>query len=274
MGSASAENFRLRWNDFAANVSSSFRQLRDDRDFFDVSLTCEDLPGKVLRAHRVVLSACSEHFRRLLHNAAAATTNSNSNLLIYLRGVRVRDLEAVLDFMYHGEVNVSQEDLSSFLAVAEDLQVKGLTQEQQQGGLAEDAKQSPVKRSRKSSTPQQQANSSSSDGAKRLKKENQDGDEVQIVEDPSPAALPKIEHDDYGSSSSATGIVKSLVDKQGDRDEGGDEVVYDGGASSRPAFEEQYDEEGYDDFEPPGDNIGTINSSAPDKGEVHSCLQP
>ena len=32
--------------------------------------------------------------------------------------------------MYHGEVNVAQEDLNSFLAVAEDLQVKGLTQGQ------------------------------------------------------------------------------------------------------------------------------------------------
>ena len=37
---------------------------------------------------------------------------------------------AVLNFMYHGEVNVAQEELNSFLSVAEDLQVKGLTQGQ------------------------------------------------------------------------------------------------------------------------------------------------
>ena len=37
-------------------------------------------------------------------------------------------MQAVLNFMYHGEVNVAQEELNSFLAVAEDLQVKGLTQ--------------------------------------------------------------------------------------------------------------------------------------------------
>ena len=50
------------------------------------------------------------------------------NILIYLRGVRHADLVSVLEFMYCGSVNVAQEDLNSFLAVAEDLKVKGLTQ--------------------------------------------------------------------------------------------------------------------------------------------------
>jgi hypothetical protein len=45
-----------------------------------------------------------------------------------MKGVKYADLVSVLDFMYHGEVNVAQEELNSFLAVAEDLQVKGLTQ--------------------------------------------------------------------------------------------------------------------------------------------------
>jgi len=48
--------------------------------------------------------------------------------IVYLRGVRSLDLEAVLNFMYQGEVNVAQDDLTSFLAVAEELQVKGLSQ--------------------------------------------------------------------------------------------------------------------------------------------------
>jgi hypothetical protein len=53
---------------------------------------------------------------------------NQAHLLIYLRGVRHADLVSVLEFMYSGEVNVSQEDLNSFLAVAEDLRVRGLTQ--------------------------------------------------------------------------------------------------------------------------------------------------
>ena len=39
-----------------------------------------------------------------------------------------RDLAAILDFMYHGEVNVKQDHLNSFLAVAERLRVRGLCQ--------------------------------------------------------------------------------------------------------------------------------------------------
>merc|ERR1711936_570824 len=42
-------------------------------------------------------------------------------------GVSYSDLVSILDFIYNGEVNVAQEDLNSFLAVAEELQIKGLT---------------------------------------------------------------------------------------------------------------------------------------------------
>ena len=45
-----------------------------------------------------------------------------------MKGIKYVDIVSVLNFMYHGEVNVAQEELNSFLAVAEDLKVKGLTQ--------------------------------------------------------------------------------------------------------------------------------------------------
>ena len=75
-----------------------------------------------MRAHKVILSACSTFFRALLQ------CNPHQHPLIYLRGVRTTDLQNILDFMYHGEVNVAQDELNSFLAVAEDLKIKGLTQ--------------------------------------------------------------------------------------------------------------------------------------------------
>ena len=43
-----------------------------------------------------------------------------------MRGLKSKDLEAVVDFLYHGETNVLQEDLDSFLALAEELKLKGL----------------------------------------------------------------------------------------------------------------------------------------------------
>lgn len=128
MGSSSGatENFCLRWNDFESNVSVAFRDLREDEDFFDVTLLCDDHSGRSLQAHKVILSACSQLFKQMLRSCSAT---GQPNPMIYLRGVRLSDLESVLDFMYHGEVNVAQEDLNSFLAVAEDLQIKGLTQQ-------------------------------------------------------------------------------------------------------------------------------------------------
>ena len=121
----SSENFCLRWNDFESNVSGAFRDLRAEEDFFDVTLGCTDSRGRSLQAHKVILSACSSFFKSMLRQQVAQHTHPNP--FIYLRGVSFSDLSSVLDFMYHGEVNVAQEDLNSFLAVAEELQIKGLT---------------------------------------------------------------------------------------------------------------------------------------------------
>jgi len=116
-----SEKFCLRWNDFENNIGSAFRELRDDKDFFDVTLACED---EQISAHKVILSACSPFFRNTLRR------NPHQHPLLYLKGVKYTDLQSVLNFMYHGEVNIAQEELNSFLSVAEDLRVKGLTQGQ------------------------------------------------------------------------------------------------------------------------------------------------
>ena len=116
-----SEKFCLRWNDFETNISSAFRELRDDKNFFDVTLACDD---EQIQAHKVILSACSQFFRNILRR------NPHQHPLLYLKGVKYAELQSVLNFMYHGEVNVAQEELNSFLAVAEDLKIKGLTQKE------------------------------------------------------------------------------------------------------------------------------------------------
>jgi len=119
MSVGGSEKFCLKWNEFESNVSTAFRELRDDKDFFDVTLACD---GNQLEAHKVILSACSPFFRGVLKR------NPHAHPLLYLKGIKYEDVLAVLNFMYHGEVNIAQDELNSFLAVAEDLQVKGLTQ--------------------------------------------------------------------------------------------------------------------------------------------------
>jgi len=116
---SSSEKFCLRWNDFETNISVAFRELREEKDFFDVTLACDD---SQIQAHKVILSACSPFFRNVLRR------NPHQHPLLYLKGVKYKELLSVLNFMYMGEVNVAQEELNSFLAVAEDLRVKGLTQ--------------------------------------------------------------------------------------------------------------------------------------------------
>jgi len=122
-----SEKFCLRWNEFENNISQAFKELRDDKDFFDVTLACDD---EQIQAHKVILSACSPFFRNILRR------NPHQHPLLYLKGVKYSDLQSVLNFMYHGEVNVAQEELNSFLAVAEELRVKGLTQNNQQSSLS------------------------------------------------------------------------------------------------------------------------------------------
>ena len=120
----STEKLCLQWNDFKENITSSFRNLREDREFTNVTLACED--GQQIEAHKVVLSSSSPFFMELLKKT------KHPHPLIYMRGLRSEDLETIMDFLYFGEANVLQENLNTFLALAEELRLKSLT-----GGGAE-----------------------------------------------------------------------------------------------------------------------------------------
>ena len=113
-----SEKLCLQWNDFQENIKSVFGNLREDNDFADVTLACED--GQQVEAHKVILAASSPFFQKLLRR------NKHPQPLIYMRGMKSDDLLAIVDFLYRGEANVFQENLDSFLAVAEELQLKGL----------------------------------------------------------------------------------------------------------------------------------------------------
>ena len=114
-----SEKLCLQWNDFKTNVNSAFGRLRDDKEFSDVTLACED--GQQMEAHKVILAASSPFFEKILQR------NRHPHPLIYLKGFRSEDLIAILDFLYFGEANVYQENFDSFLANAEELKLKGLT---------------------------------------------------------------------------------------------------------------------------------------------------
>ena len=115
-----SDKFCLKWNDFRKNVTTAFGSLREDVDFGDVTLACED--GQQVEAHKVILAASSPFFRRLL------IRNKHSHPLVYMRGINYVDLLSILDFLYYGEANIYQENLDNFLKIAEEIQLKGLTE--------------------------------------------------------------------------------------------------------------------------------------------------
>ena len=111
-----SEKLCLQWNDFQENVKTAFGNLREDRHFIDVTLACED--GQQLEAHKIILAASSPCFEKFLQR------NKHSHPLIYLRGFQSQHLLAILDF---GETNIDQKNLDSFLLIAGELKLKGLT---------------------------------------------------------------------------------------------------------------------------------------------------
>ena len=113
-----SDKFCVQWNDFKDNSSSVFGNLREDKRFTDVTLVSED--GQQMEAHKFILASSSPFFEKILQR------NKHPNPLIYLKGFQSKVLTSVLDFLYFGEANVNQEDLESFLAVAEEIKLKGL----------------------------------------------------------------------------------------------------------------------------------------------------
>ncbi|KAG4068313.1 hypothetical protein HA402_007833 [Bradysia odoriphaga] len=110
--------FSLRWNNYINHITYAFESLRSHEDLVDVTLCCE---GRKIRAHKILLSACSTYFKDVFKE------NPCQHPVIIFKNVKYEDLLAIIEFMYQGEVNVQQESLSSFLNTAEMLAVQGLT---------------------------------------------------------------------------------------------------------------------------------------------------
>ncbi|XP_017786470.1 PREDICTED: zinc finger and BTB domain-containing protein 11-like isoform X1 [Nicrophorus vespilloides] len=115
----SCQRFCLRWNNHQSNLLSVFDQLLHDESFVDVTLAVE---GQLLKAHKMVLSACSPYFQALFVN------HPDKHPIVILKDVPYSDMRCLLDFMYRGEVSVDQDRLTAFLRVAESLRIKGLTE--------------------------------------------------------------------------------------------------------------------------------------------------
>ena len=113
------EKFCLKLNEYQSNISKSFQSLRDKEDFCDVTLVGDDF--KQVKAHKVILSSCSEYFDNVLK-----ANKKQPHPILCLEGLNFQDLQNVLDYIYNEELKIYQHDLDRFLAVAKRFRLEGL----------------------------------------------------------------------------------------------------------------------------------------------------
>ncbi|XP_029158654.1 zinc finger and BTB domain-containing protein 14-like isoform X1 [Nylanderia fulva] len=115
------KTFNLTWNNHLANLSGLFEALYKSGSLTDATLACQ---GGMLRAHRLVLAACSPYFERVFKE------HYGEQPILILKGVAVEEMECLLDFMYRGSIDVAEEHLPSLIKTATDLEIRGLSGEQ------------------------------------------------------------------------------------------------------------------------------------------------
>lgn len=112
------EQFRLCWDNHQSTLSTAFTSFFTNNRLVDCTLAAE---GKFLMAHKVVLSACSPYFETLL------SQQYDKHPIFILKDIKFRELQIMMDYMYKGEVDISEDELADLVKVAESLQIKGLT---------------------------------------------------------------------------------------------------------------------------------------------------
>ena len=124
----SSNQCSLKWSKYEENLVSVFDQLFQQESLTDVTLSTE---GKSLRCHKVVLSACSSYFKSIL-----ADTDHTQHPIVILKDISWLELRFIVDYMYRGEINISQEELPSILKIAESLEVHGLVDFESKGSAS------------------------------------------------------------------------------------------------------------------------------------------
>lgn len=85
------QQYSLRWNNYFRHLTYALDNHRNNDDFVDVSLLCD---GQKIKAHKVVLSACSSYFREIFKE------NPHPHPVIIFKFIKYEDLNSIIEFMY------------------------------------------------------------------------------------------------------------------------------------------------------------------------------
>ena len=115
------EKYNLNWHTYLDHLRDLLHNMREMEYLTDVTLVCDD--QKQFKAHKIVLSACSDVFKNIIDSLPL-----NSSV-IYLRGIQHQEMESILEFMYLGVATFYQERMNEFLNVAKNLEIKEISKD-------------------------------------------------------------------------------------------------------------------------------------------------
>ena len=119
-----AEKLNVNWVEFSKHLTSLSKDLYQEGKYSDVTLVSDDQTQ--FKAHKIILSACSPVFRKIIDNNPVI-----QNPLIYLRGIQSHEVESILQYLYFGEAILYQVRVGEFIKVARDLEIKDVSQEEE-----------------------------------------------------------------------------------------------------------------------------------------------
>lgn len=113
------EKYEFKWEEHYNFLKKQLTELVTLKEFSDVSIVCDDQIE--IQAHKNILSGSSPVFKNILH-----MNSCREKPVIYLRGIKSREMKSILNFIYLGQVIIPQSSMRDFLAVANDLEIEHL----------------------------------------------------------------------------------------------------------------------------------------------------
>ena len=110
------DTFNFAWSQYQLQSKSLLQNIYKGEEFYDVTLVSED--EKFIKAHKVVLAASSEYFRRIM------SLQSHANPFVIMRGISGDILDNIMKFLYLGETAVCQNNMEEFIQVSKSLKIK------------------------------------------------------------------------------------------------------------------------------------------------------
>uniref|UniRef100_A0A336LXS9 CSON007500 protein n=1 Tax=Culicoides sonorensis TaxID=179676 RepID=A0A336LXS9_CULSO len=136
----SDELFELKWNNYSNSITEEIFNIRQNDLLVDLTFCCE---GVTIGCHKLLIFACSPVLRKIL------SQNPSPHPIIYITDIKLSILQALLKYIYQGEVQIAKSDLVAFMKAADSFQIRGLQSKTPIENVAASSSGTEVKKRRK-----------------------------------------------------------------------------------------------------------------------------